>query len=295
MILAGAVFLTARQARGETAELSWAKSVRDHSGDTGALERVGLWLQAGAGLGRDRSRNRAEGLLRLLAESQEPDGYLGVYGEKDRLGASSRGVDEYWGTAELGRGLLALAGKGNRPAAALAERLADRLIRVPPERLDVSPGNQHPAAAALLHFLTGMATRTGKEPYRKYLASMPGMIGLPSGKSPFRPSLPPVLPVWGKDALRNARGTAALTGILALARYQGHDLLAAAVREHWGKLRVTLPGNLDSDLRIRWQRLTQDLAGVGDATELQAELTRLRALPPPREEPYRTWVTAHRA
>ncbi len=293
LILAAACLVT-RPAGAESPEVSWARGVRDRTGNTPALERLGLWLQAGTRPGRNAPSDRMESLLRHLVESQEPDGYLGVYGAADRLGASTRGVDEYWGTAELGRGLLELATRGGRRASTLAERLAEKLIQVPPERLDVHPGDQHPSAAALLYFLTGVATRTGKDPYRKYLGQIPGMIGLPSGKSPFRPSLPPVLPEWTRDSLRNPRGTAALSGILALARYQGHALLAAAVREHWTTLRATLPRQLDPDLRVRWQRLTQDLVGVGEATELQAELTRLRALPPPVEEPYRTWDTAHR-
>jgi hypothetical protein len=266
----------------------WLAAVREQTGDTPALERLGVWLQVSA---RDRSPGKVEGqTLLALKEAQEADGYLGVYPKADRLGISDRGVDEYWGTAELGRGLVDLAAVGNSVADEVARKLGALLIRVSPDQLDRDPGQQHPGGAALMFFLTRMAKRTKDPAYARYLGLQPSRLGLPSKKSPYPTGLPPVLPDWGTDPRRAARGVTALNGILALAQYQGHTLMAEAVRTRWTELRATFPDEKNTELAARWARLTADLKGEGDPKELEKELEkelkRIRGRKLPEDQPY---------
>jgi hypothetical protein len=266
------------------------------NGNTPALEELGVWLQVAAL--RSRGKQEAPTVGSSFEElpepgnflGQEPDGYLGVYPPADRLGASARSVDEYWGLAELGRGLLELAEQGDESADRVARRLGGLLITVKPEQLDRDPGQQHPAAAAVLYFLTGMARRTGDPAYRQYLGRAPGRIGLPNEKSPFPPVLPPVLREWGKDQQRAARGVASLSGILALGRYEEYGLLVDAVRERWSELRRTFPQDAGPDLLARWVRLTVDLRGEGDQEELRRELKRVARLRLGDHPPYTTLI-----
>jgi len=284
--LCGAEALAAVAAGPDT----WLNAVVRHTGDTPALERLGLWLQVAA---REPAQRRAaERVVAALRRVQGEDGYLGVYGQGDRLGRSDRGFDEYWGTAELGRGLLELAEAGVRPADEAARHLGSLLLRVPPDQLDRSAGQQHPGSAALLYFLTGMARRTGDPAYRAYLATLPGRIGLPNEKSPFEPGLPPVLQEWGRGGRTAARGLAAMSGMVALARYQEHTLLLRAVRERWSELRKTLPASPTPELLARWARLTADLAGSVPDEELRAELRRLGTLRMDTAPPYTALLQA---
>jgi hypothetical protein len=262
---------------------AWLSAVTGRTGDTRALERLGVWLQVAA---RPAAGELPAPLLRRLQESQERDGYLGVYPRAHRLGGSDRGVDEYWGMAEVGRGLLNLAERGENVSHDVARRLGDLLITVQPDRLDRDPSQQHTGGAALLYFLTGMARRTRDRRYADYLRLLPPRMGLPREKSEFGVALPPVLDRWTGEPLRNARGVTALGGILALGRYQGYPQLQEAVRERWTELRRSFPATADTELLARWARLTADLKGLGDQQELTSELERLGKLHPAADEPY---------
>ena len=287
--------LAAAPAAGRAAPVAererWLKAVTEQTGDTRALERLGVWLQLAPRVRVERQNIHA--MIRELRRAQEESGYLGIYPPADRLGASGRGVDEYWGTAEMGRGLAALADAGYMTAMDIARPLGHRLLAVAPEQLDRVAGRQHPAATALLYFLCWMAER-GKAPiYRKYLSTLPGRIGLPNEKAPFEPALAPVLPEWGSDPRRAARGLTALSGMVALARYQKHDLFEKALRARWSELRSTFPAHATAELAARWVRLTLDLyPAIGKPAEVGAELQRVAQLELEPDYPYSDLASA---
>ncbi len=265
-------------------------AVRRQTGDTAALEALGVALQIPPVTRRARLRLAA--CVRTLHACQEADGYLGVYPPADRLGGGLRGIDELWGTAELGRGLLRLAAAGIPRAADVSALLADRLCRMPLDGLDREPSVQHPAATALLAFLCGEAARGRKSEVRRFLEELPPRIGLPARASPYAPVLPPVLRGWGRDPRRNARGAGALSGILALARHQRHPGLATAVREQWEVLRPGFSRSPAPELWTRWVRLTAELHAHAPDAALGEELRRLRDEPSGAAFP---WLPAGRA
>lgn len=267
----------------------WLKAIADKTGDTVALERLGIWLQAPVYPATVVSTALRE-TLTDLRRLQGSDGYLGVYPEADRLGGSERAVDEYWGLAELGRGLARWTVAGEKTSREIALGLLHRVCSVDPDRLDRVPEQQHPAAAALLHFLCRVTARSGDDAGERYLRRLPARIGLPGETSETPPALPPLLRSWTGGGRADSRGTAALSGILSLARYQTHPLLSQAVRARWGDLLPALPRNANPELLARWARLTADLHRMGfdeaQQVPIARERRRLAGLTPPDELPY---------